>query len=720
MRNVSLKVANKLNIARISDFVTGEPTVYAGTNVVFCVDVSGSMYSELPKLRTQLKNKLAEIMDKNDTVSILWFSGKGECGVVQEVVKIKDVKKLKVLNDMIDKFLQTVGVTSFDGPINLTQTVVKNIRKDNQNPINFIFLSDGGHNDGAWSDVEKAMDNLAPVIDSTTIIEYGFYADSDRLTQMAERLGGSKIFSKNFDDYEAQIESVIAGKVGKRIEVDITSFKKSLKQQFLVSYDADTNSVSTYSSDRKDSISVPEGVTELYALTTEESVDGTMELAEAKEGLLSLIVGLSDRWKFELVEQLITFSKFKELIDKFGKSYGKQGINEFKDSALELIQTDIKDIEIATKAYKVSAKAYCVLDLLGDLMEGNNLVNIYSPLFQYSRTGAVRTARKILTSQDRAKLSTSKSVKDAGKVLEEVKGTKFTPNPANGYSLTDLTWNSDRANVSMKFKIEGKVKLPTNEFGLDSVDTFIWRNYTIIKDSILNFSELPVFLDDATFKKLSKKIPNSLQSIGDNEYLIDLAELPLINKSYIQKADLQGLAEKEALLMANKAEQKYLNYLKKSSTLGTIKKGTREFTKAELEFLKDQGVDMNKGYSPLTDKVESKDFYMAPRLRTRVKGCSNLPSIEAVTKKIDENKKLNAGDELISTSIEKYDDNLTDKKLQKELESNKKAVRTLIKEVAIEKFSLIMGRKPVPENEVYETSEGLAVDFVSDFEKVDI
>jgi Mg-chelatase subunit ChlD len=46
------------------------------TNHVFVVDVSGSMSWDLPKIRTQLKNKLSNLMKEGDTISIVWFSGR--------------------------------------------------------------------------------------------------------------------------------------------------------------------------------------------------------------------------------------------------------------------------------------------------------------------------------------------------------------------------------------------------------------------------------------------------------------------------------------------------------------------------------------------------------------------------------------------------------------------------------------------------------------------
>jgi len=63
------------------------------TNHIFVVDVSGSMYNELPLIRTQLKNKLSNLMKEGDTISIVWFSGRNDAGILKEEVEVKSLKR---------------------------------------------------------------------------------------------------------------------------------------------------------------------------------------------------------------------------------------------------------------------------------------------------------------------------------------------------------------------------------------------------------------------------------------------------------------------------------------------------------------------------------------------------------------------------------------------------------------------------------------------------
>lgn len=80
---------------------------------VMVVDVSGSMYSDLPGLRTHLKNKLVSLVEVDDTISIIWFSGRGQFGTLLEGVKIATLKDLTAVHKAIDRYLQAVCLTGF-------------------------------------------------------------------------------------------------------------------------------------------------------------------------------------------------------------------------------------------------------------------------------------------------------------------------------------------------------------------------------------------------------------------------------------------------------------------------------------------------------------------------------------------------------------------------------------------------------------------------------
>jgi uncharacterized protein YegL len=204
------------------------------------------MCSDLPKLRQQLKNKIPEIINDGDTLSLIWFSGKGECGTIQENISIKSAKDLSKVHSMIDKYLVPIGCTSFKDPIEETKKVISNIKKDNDNPISFIFLSDGYDNQNNWDTIENELLNLESRIESATIIEYGYYADTKRLNQMAEILGGSKINAVDFKDYEFNMDKLFKSKSSNKITLDVSEFHPLLKYKSLYTYSKKTGEVTNY------------------------------------------------------------------------------------------------------------------------------------------------------------------------------------------------------------------------------------------------------------------------------------------------------------------------------------------------------------------------------------------------------------------------------------------------------------------------------------------
>ena len=68
---------NKMNSFKISSAKTASKAVEVPVNHIFVIDCSGSMSYDLPKIRKQLKNKLPSLLKQDDTVSLVWFSGKG-------------------------------------------------------------------------------------------------------------------------------------------------------------------------------------------------------------------------------------------------------------------------------------------------------------------------------------------------------------------------------------------------------------------------------------------------------------------------------------------------------------------------------------------------------------------------------------------------------------------------------------------------------------------
>ena len=190
-KNVKFDENYYLITQEVNSNVTVEVT--KKTNHIFVVDVSGSMSWELPKIRTQLKNKLSNLMKEGDTISIVWFSGNRDSGILKEEIEVKSLKTLSDLNDAIDKWLHPIGLTAFLKPLELVKELIGRIKKNRPDSVySMIFLTDGYNNDCPWNEVTKTLKSLENDISSSTFVEYGFYADTQKLTQMASILGGDR------------------------------------------------------------------------------------------------------------------------------------------------------------------------------------------------------------------------------------------------------------------------------------------------------------------------------------------------------------------------------------------------------------------------------------------------------------------------------------------------------------------------------------------------
>lgn len=705
----SIEIAKNLYLAEFTPEQKAQDEVQKSVKVnhVYCCDISGSMYNSLPKMRQQLKNRIPDLVSESDTLTIIVFSGSNECTTLKECVSIKNAKDLKALNDAIDKFMTPQGCTSFYDPVVMTNELVSRMNKSDE-LWSFIFLSDGGNNDHPWADVIKALSDLQPKISSAAIIEYGYYADSQKLTEMAETLGGEKIFSEDFDSYEMDFERVLSGKTEPRIPLDLTEFKGSMKYQQMFSIDEAGNSVKVFSTERTKEVLVPSRVETLYFLSKEQIGETILDPEDVESAMYAAIQICADRLRYDVTEHLLSALGDKKLITLYCNAFGKQKLAEFKESALDCaFSKDLRFVDGIDKNFKPNPNAYCVLDLIDDLMsEEENRICVCHPRFNYSRIGAKSVVKQILTEEQKQKLSKAATKLKADKVLEEVDANAVHMEYADanaGFPISNLTWNEDRANLSVLLKIDVNLTMPKNDLGLTTIPSFIWRNYTIIKDGILNVTTLPVYLGELTIAKLKKKgiINDSTEILENGIVILDFGTLPIVNKKRTESVVANDLATLQCSMLHHQFEKKYLGYLKKKYPVDVDYTSTDSgFTREQLEYLASKGITLDKGYSPQSELDKSGDFYMAMSLKVGIKGFSSIPKIEDVMKKSESGKSLTPSESLMFIMMSDIDDkvnNIPESKKPEEIErmfdSVTKVTRTEMESIAKQKFGLIMSRK---------------------------
>jgi hypothetical protein len=723
------------------------------TNHIFVVDVSGSMSNELPLIRTQLKNKLSNLMKEGDTISIVWFSGSRDAGILKEEVEVKSLKTLSDLNDAIDKWLRPVGLTAFLKPLELVKELIGRIKKNRPNgAFSMIFLTDGCNNDCSWNEVIKTLKSLENDIASSTFVEYGFYADSRALTQMASMLGGEKISCDGFIDFEPVFDNKISSSIkgGKKIVVDITD-----KYLYDFAFSVSNGSVLLYNIvDSK--IMVGSDVKEIYffsskAIGNEESaLINNIVPQEQVAKLYAAIYVLADKLMNDDAEKVFYALGDQHYYQILANAFGKQKLNAFKTAIKECVADVSKRFPNGISAIqKVSDNAYCLMNLIEDL--GNTEGCLFYPNhsdFQYNRIGRKKiSAATVLTESEKKQLSEAKNVEDANKLLKEFEEKKVdvkfvNSNPDRGYPLTDLVWNESRANLSVRIYIEGEALLPKNKFNVDKVSSFKYNTFTLIKDGIVNVDKLPVSYSNELLTLLAEnnvkynlwRSPVPVPPNEDTKIIIDLTSLPLINRGMVKSVSATSLAKQEWELIKLQGDKKTYDYFRKSLFPKTSKSFVELLGQEATDWLKEVGITDFNGFAPKVTSAEATDFYMSVNLETKIKGLSSLPKVEDVIAKIKAKKELKLNEWVMADAIKKYMSQTESEMYLSLSEEQQKGVlktyletksgilnkqrRKILQEIAEIKFSLILSKrwfvefKSFDENKLALNIDGQDLDFV--------
>lgn len=729
------------------------------TNHIFIVDVSGSMYNELPLIRKQLKNKLSTIMLEGDTISILWFSGRNDAGILKEEVEVKSLKTLNDLNTAIDRWLVPVGLTAFLRPLELTKGLVNRI-KANRPDSNFslMFLTDGYNNDCPFNSVLAALKDLEGDITSSTFVEYGYYADSAKLTQMASALGGEKISCDGFDDFEPLFDSKMSQSVmsGKKIEVNVENslydFAFSCSDGQVLLYNIVDGAVR-----------VNENLKDIYYFSNKNlGSDGStnmygepIKLTENLEtAIYASIYVLSDKMQNEDAEKLFYLIGDNTHYKMLMNSFGKQKLYQFKAAIKECVVDQSKRfVEGAGKIAKIADDAYCLMDLIADL--GKNDVKFYPSHddFNYNRIGRKMVAvGSKLTDKDQKLLTAAKTVAELVEVSKEFADKKLdlefkTTDTKKGYSLKDLVWNSERANLSVLVRFDGMVVLPENKFNIEDIATFKYNTFTLIKDGILNVTKLPVGYSKELANFLQEKgvnyglVSDIVSTVVNNEafnvpstmyIVIDLASLPIINRKMVKSISANKLAQMEWELQKLQAEAKVYGDYKKNMFPKTSTTFAQMLGDDCAAWLKEIGITDFNGFSPKRTAAESTDFYMSVNLITKIKGMSGLPKVSDVLKKLVDGTPMKPVEMLMSGAIKKIllvleskeniasNNKVLEDFINEEVKLAVTAKRNIMQQIAEIKFALILSKKwfnefkSFDENKLSVTFDNQSLDFIFD------
>lgn len=693
----------------------------APTNHILSIDCSGSMAYDLPRIRQQLKNKIPTMVKKNDTVTLSWFSGRGQFGFLTEAMPVNDLMDLKRLNDAVDRWLRPMGLTGFLEPLKDIDTFIGS-RDSNSGTYSLMFLTDGCDNQWAKSEIIKVTESLGNMLSGAVFVEYGYYCNHPLLEEMASAAGGSVVFAEDFDSYEPIFDSLITRgyKSSKKIEIQVEN-----PMYDLVFSMTETGPVTYRIEDGK--VYVNEDTEEVFYFSEScgtDHIDDDM-LPAVYQGLSVLAL----RRKSKFVRDYIAQIGDTHIFNKFANCFGKQNLYDFQKLLLNAAADPaFRFIEGKSGAMKVDPNAFTVIDLLFLLQDSGCLVSMAD--MKYSRIGRkTQTAEFQLTDEEKKSLMESleaaKTAEEYSAFLEKGKKLiagkqeiKFTPD-SKFQPIIGTVWNSNRPNVSMQFRIAGSIILPEEAPGKLSnkkFDTFIYRNYTMIRDGLLNIEILPVVL--------TQKVFNTLRTLGvvDGEWAegkifeINMRNIPLINDRMVSEisADefFRQVFETDRIKAAVKVYAGFKKEVIGEDRFATIKEIYGENI---AKYLEEIGVT-DQGFAPKVTEAPATDVYIGTELEVKAKGFSTIPSFNAFKKKIDEGKKLNAADMLLYPFYQECLDKkaaLTDKDgvlnadefavflLEKQNENNRKSKENTRK-LSETMFSIIVGQAWFKEFETIE------------------
>jgi hypothetical protein len=727
---------------QVSKTEEAKPAAPPPTNHIVCIDCSGSMYSDLPRLRDGLKNRLPSLIGEKDTLSIIWFSGRGEHGVLIEAEPVATLTDLSNVNKAIDRWINCVGLTGFKEPIEDVAQVAERVAKKRPGTVcSLIFMSDGGDNQWSRPDILKAMEKAAKGLASTTIVEYGYYADRTLLAQMAEKAGGALIFARDFGSYVPAFEGALQKKPAgaKRVEVAIGGdpvggFVYALVDNDLITYAVEGGKVT-----------VPEGLSRLYYLSP-SMVGGTRggEITTIAKGPASDEHGainaayaavslFSVRMKPDVVYPLLKSLGDVAFIERFSTCFGKPKYSEFMDLAKQAAFGKGR----FTKGYDPSRvpreDAFTVLDLLEILTETDeNRVLLDDPAFKYNPIGRGRVdASETFSAAETAEMEAIQKAmageKDAKKVKElsarlaaltasKGEALKFVATPApDGYSVSSLNFHEERPNISFLVRKTGTVDIssrltPELKGKLPEVfPTFIYRNYAVVKDGMGNIDRLPVKLSADSMAKIDAAVKDGRApaDIWAAPNVINVGILPVVNRKMTKAVSAKTLFEAEYELAKARGAQKVYNTIKKEKFPRKSEGFETQYGADAAKWLKEQGFTDYSGFGPKVVQAEAKDVYMAKELSVSLKGLSTIPSLKEAKEKIAKGK-VTASVQLMKPAIDnvetflasegykKASDAEKDKLFEAWIDANAKAtttwVRALLHNIARLKFGVVVGQ----------------------------
>lgn len=660
-------------------------------NHIWLIDRSGSMYNELPKLIDDLKIRTRSL-HLGDTFSFGWFSSEGgDYHFPIKGFKLTEEKDFVALDKIFDANKEARNMTCFSEILENTVTVIEDLTPINPN-FSLVFFSDGypvvSNYGKEIRAINSALSALSAKVNSALLVGYGSYFNKELMGQMAERVGGVLASSKNIHAFAESLDRfLLDGGSAKREMVTLSQnsvhpFAITLTQNNVISLLIEDGQVAYSPTGNNDAI---------YYL-----VDGKSHQAGEFINLSSEKImhhhGLVDA-AYATSLALIQRTKVSDALDILSvlgdKAFIKDAANAFTNDEYANVENRINAAvfnsglrlsEGRDTRYLPPADAFCLVDAVESLLESEDArFYPYHPSFDYKRIG-----RK-------------------SKQLEGY--PKFERSSDASSPISDLVWNKTQLNLSIRARIQGTVKLKgdyASQGFAETYPTFIYRNYSVVKDGFLNTPLLPIsHINEDTYNKFREVgIIDDFAYSPDGFFILNLAAVPVMNR-----AMATGRTSATALCKQIYREKELEGSLKGFKFFrGQLNPDKKAYgsplNDAQQEFLKSNGIGSDGAFSPKSEELSATDHYFVKSFEVKVGGLSNLPKVDAVMTKLDDEKKklkLTISDKMLVPAILNWQAAVEAKKeilpwLDGEILAAKKELATLRGDIQRTKFAILLGK----------------------------
>ncbi|MGL4345435.1 MAG: vWA domain-containing protein [Cellulosilyticaceae bacterium] len=484
---------------------------------ILLVDVSGSMYEEIPELKVKVKQTLDALkVGGNNYASVIIYSGHGESTRIINAIKCDTLSyKMAKVHEMIDQELYIRSITVMSEPLEIAIGITKDLA-DVCEQHHIVLMTDGCLVPGKWQvkeEVKKCLE-VAAYCQQMGIylntIGFGQYYDRDFLTQLVKCAHtGQFLHMDAIKDYYKTVVS-LAQQVGKQRVMNVPINHQD--------YFICQNKMRYQEPTTLRTIPTQGG---MLIVCFEET--GTPEGEVPEEMVMDFLYGLGayhvmyeDLESAEVVlaqtQDIGAYMAVKDCYSFVEKGKALQTLHELEQDP----KKRYKKGRAAIRIQEIEEEPLCLLEVLDAILKDSESKLLWDYQYHYKRIG-IKT--------------------------HMVDEAYHFVRPQMGYGeVVACHIGTEKLNVGVKVKIEGMVEEKAT--GL-KVGATLYRDYNLIVNGNKNTSKLWCVLSKSLKSKLRKqKVIKSTTKVGGMSICtLDLTKLKTTNKRMQKALDQKKLAQ---------------------------------------------------------------------------------------------------------------------------------------------------------------------------------